>query len=70
MDLRPGAPPARAAGRGGRLLQVLAIVLLLMMFAVLLHKGYADVSALAREHGRGDFWPALLRYVFRNLAGG
>ena len=33
-----------------------------------LHKGYADVSMLAREHP-GGFWQALARYLFRNLAG-
>ena len=59
-----------AAGAGQRILQVLAILLLVAIFAVLLHKGYSDVTALARENGRGEFWPALLRYVFRNLAGG
>ena len=51
------------------LLQVLAILMLAAIVLVILHKGYSDVSALASEH-RGDFWPALARYLFRNLAGG
>lgn len=50
-------------------LQVVAILLLAGMVFMVLHKGYSDFSALAKEHGRDDFWPALLRYVFRNLAG-
>lgn len=55
---------------GQRILQVIAILLLAGIFAVLLHKGYSDVAAIARANGRDAFWPALLRYVFRNLAGG
>ena len=51
-------------------LQVLAILLLAGICLTILHKGYVDVTALARGTGRGEFWPALLRYVFRNLAGG
>ena len=51
-------------------LQVLAIAALAGIVFMILHKGYSDVRALA-EANRGDsFFPALLRYVFRNLAGG
>ena len=48
--------------------QVLAILGLAGIVGMVLHKGYADVSALAREHPDG-FWRALARYLFRNLAG-
>jgi hypothetical protein len=51
-------------------LQVLAILLLAGICLTILHKGYVDMSALARSHGGDAFWPALLRYLFRNLAGG
>ena len=51
------------------LFQVLAILALAAMVLVILHKGYSDIGALAQEHPR-DFWAALARYVFRNLAGG
>lgn len=51
-------------------LQVLAILLLAGICLTILHKGYVDVSSLARANSRDDFWPALLRYLFRNLAGG
>lgn len=51
-------------------LQILAILGLLLIFAVILHKGYADIDRLAREHAGTDFWAALARYVFKNLAGG
>lgn len=50
-------------------LQLAAIALLLLIFAVLLHKGYTDVSRLAREHSGGDFWRALARYALRNMGG-
>jgi hypothetical protein len=69
----PVAPAHARKARGSPLqvfFQVLAILLLVGIFAVLLHKGWSDVSALARANGREEFWPALLRYVFRNLAGG
>jgi hypothetical protein len=51
-------------------LQVVAILGLVLIMAVILHKGYADIARLAREHAGGDFWAALARYVFKNLAGG
>lgn len=60
----------RLAAAARTALQVAAILCLVGIFLVLLHKGYTDVSAVARDHPRGEFWPALLRYVFRNLAGG
>jgi hypothetical protein len=74
------APPTRPAGLRSRrerlaeasrtVLQVLAILALAAICLTILHKGYSDVSAIARGSGRDEFWPALLRYVFRNLAGG
>lgn len=51
-------------------LQLVAILGLALIFAVILHKGYGDVARLAREHAGTDFWAALARYVFKNLAGG
>lgn len=51
-------------------MQVLAILLLVGIFAMLGHKAYVDFSALAKDHAGADFWLAFLRYVFRNLAGG
>jgi hypothetical protein len=60
----------KPASLAQRLLQVVAILLLVGIFAMLVHKGYSDVTAIARANGRDGFWPALLRYLFRNLAGG
>ena len=51
-------------------LQVLAILLLAGIRLTILHKGYADVAALARSNDGDAFFPALLRYLLRNLAGG
>ena len=68
----PGASPGkdRLGEVAKTVLQVLAILALAAICLTILHKGYSDVSALARSNGREEFWPALLRYVFRNLAGG
>ncbi len=60
----------RAEQRFKTALQLVAIGLLLLIFAVLLHKGHADVSRLAQQHSGADFWRALARQVFKNLAGG
>jgi hypothetical protein len=50
-------------------LQIVAILGLVLVFAAILHKGYADINRLAQEHSGADFWGALTRYVFKNLAG-
>jgi hypothetical protein len=55
--------------RAKTVFQVLAILGLAGIMMVLLHKGFADVSAIAREHP-DTFWSSLARYLFRNLAGG
>jgi hypothetical protein len=61
---------ARSEALFKSVLQLVAILGLLLIFAVILHKGYMDIARLAREHAGGDFWAALARYVFKNLAGG
>jgi hypothetical protein len=50
-------------------LQIVAIGLLVLICGVILHKGYADVSTIAREHSGADFWRALARHIFKNLSG-
>jgi len=50
-------------------LQIVAIALLSLIIAVILHKGYGDVSRLASEHSGADFWRALARHIFKNLSG-
>ncbi|MBI3375248.1 MAG: hypothetical protein HY017_26310 [Betaproteobacteria bacterium] len=52
------------------LLQVLAILCAVLFLSMILHKGIADVSALALKHSGAKFWEALAQYVLRNLAGG
>lgn len=68
----PGASPGkdRLGEVAKTVLQVLAILALAAICLTILHKGYSEVSSIARSNGREEFWPALLRYVFRNLAGG
>lgn len=50
-------------------LQVVGIVGLMGMLAMIFHKGFADISLLWQQHAGSDFWVALARYFFRNLAG-
>lgn len=51
------------------LLQVVSILILIGMLSMIFHKGYADISVIWRQHSGGDFWAALARYLFRNMAG-
>jgi len=51
-------------------MQIVAILGLVLIFAVILHKGYVDIIRLANEYHGADFWAALARYMFKNLAGG
>ena len=50
-------------------LQVAGILGLTGMLAMIFHKGFADISLLWQQHSGGEFWAALARYLFRNLAG-
>lgn len=59
----------RAEERFKTVMQVVAILMLAGIVGMVLHKGYADMTALAAENAGGNFWQALARYVFRNLAG-
>ncbi|MGA8005794.1 MAG: hypothetical protein WCA17_06820 [Burkholderiales bacterium] len=51
-------------------MQILAIVFLVFMFSVILHKGFADVSLIAELHSGTQFWIALARHFLGNLSGG
>jgi hypothetical protein len=51
-------------------LQIPAILCLVLMLSVILHKGLTDIAALAQKHPGQDFWRALGRYLIANLAGG
>ena len=51
-----------------RILQVVSIFCLCLIFSMIIHKGFTDISALVREHP-DDFWRALGQYLFDNLAG-
>jgi hypothetical protein len=59
----------RAEERFKTALQLLAILGLLLICGVILHKAYVDVAALAAQHSGAGFWRALARYLLRNLAG-
>ena len=53
-----------------RWLQILAVFCAIVIWAMILHKGSADVSALAQKHSGEEFWIALAKYFLRNLGGG
>lgn len=55
---------------GPTVVQVLAIVAGVLVWSMIAHKGYVDISALAERHSGTDFWLQLARYFVRNLAGG
>jgi hypothetical protein len=50
-------------------LQVVGILCLMGLFAMIFHKAFVDISVVWQQHSGGDFWVALGRYLFRNLAG-
>jgi len=49
--------------------QVVAVVCAALLFSMIAHKMYADVSMLARLHSGQEFWLALARRLIANLAG-
>jgi hypothetical protein len=53
-----------------RLSQLLAILCLAFLLGMIAHKGYSDISALARQHSGEELRLALARYFLGNLAGG
>ncbi len=50
-------------------LQIFAIVCLIGLLSMIFHKAFVDISVVWQQHSGGDFWVALGRYLFRNLAG-
>ena len=60
----------RLAERSQTLLQVVAILGVAVIWAMIAHKGYADISVIAAKHSGGDFWRALAVYLIGNIAGG
>lgn len=51
-------------------LQVVAVAIVTVLFAMILHKGSVDISALANKHSGGEFWVALVKYFFSNMGAG
>jgi len=51
-------------------MQMLAVLGIVAILSVILHKGFVDISALAAKHSGEAFWRALAQYLMRNLAGG
>jgi hypothetical protein len=50
--------------------RILAVAVLVLIHAMIVHKRYVDISALAETHSGREFWVSLVRYFIRNLAGG
>ena len=55
---------------GKNLLQIVAIFCMILVWAIIVHKAYGTVSALAQKHSGVEFWLALARHLMANLAGG
>lgn len=58
----------RALGKD--LMQAAGIACMAAIVAVIAHKAYADISALAARYSGGEFWVRLGRYFLANLGGG
>ena len=54
----------------GWVLQKAAVLFLVVMCTMILHKGVVDISGLAAKHSGKEFWVALGRYLIGNLGGG
>jgi hypothetical protein len=61
---------SNAGERAKDVMQVLAILYTGAFFAMILHKGCADIFDLAQRYAGGEFWVRLARYAIANLAGG
>jgi apolipoprotein N-acyltransferase len=55
---------------GKNLLQIAAIVGMMGVWAIIVHKAYGVVSVLAQKHSGVEFWLAFARHLMANLAGG
>jgi len=62
--------PQSSSNAMQRWLQILAVFCAIVIWAMILHKGSAEVSALAQKHSGEEFWIALAKYFLRNLGGG
>jgi len=62
--------PVPSSNAMKRWLQILAVFCAIVIWAMILHKGSADISALAQKHSGGEFWVALAKYYLRNIGGG
>lgn len=66
-----GANPMGETNKLGKdVMQAIGVILSIGIVSVILHKGYADVSALAGQYAGKEFWVRLGRYLLANLAGG
>lgn len=55
---------------GKNLLQIVAILCMILIWVIIIHKAQGTVSALAQKHSGVEFWLALARQLMANLAGG
>jgi hypothetical protein len=60
----------QAGEHGKTLMQVFGIAAGVAIMAMVWHKLFVDISALAQQHSGDRFWWALARYFINNLAGG
>jgi hypothetical protein len=51
-------------------MRVVGIAGIAVIVIAIAYKGAADITALAQKHSGGEFWMALVRYFFKNMAGG
>jgi hypothetical protein len=61
--------PLGKVSKGRRIQQALAILVMLVIWLMIVTKGFSDIAVLLQSEP-DDFWRALAKYFFRNLAGG
>jgi len=59
----------RAGERGKDFMQAAGIACAIGILGLIVHKAFADISALAALHSGAEFWTRLGRYFLANLAG-
>jgi len=51
-------------------LQVVAVLCLVLIFSMIFHKAFADISDLAQQYSGSEFWAALAWKIIWNIAAG
>jgi hypothetical protein len=51
-------------------MQVVAVLCLVLIFAMIFHKAFADISGLAQQYSGRELWAAIAWKIIWNIASG